>query len=123
MLGEETKPGAEHSQIRFARPCGAGALHQVVPLIERHDELVVRIQHQPLVAWPTRWVGEVRLQPEGRGPIQAAELAARTSLRPHSCAATGYVPECVSDKPFLTTSIISMTTGYYADSGIMPIWD
>src|SRR5439155_9027980 len=59
MLGHEAEPGPQHGQVRVARAGGAGALHQVVPLIERHDELAVRVEDQPLVTWPSRWLREV----------------------------------------------------------------
>src|SRR5216684_5399562 len=59
MLGQEAEPGPQHGQVRVGRAGGAGALHQVVPLIEWHDELVIRVEEQPLVTWPARWVSEV----------------------------------------------------------------
>ncbi len=44
MLDQEAEPGAQHGQVCVARPGGAGALHQVIPLVEGNDELAVRVE-------------------------------------------------------------------------------
>src|SRR6266567_3711103 len=80
MLGQEAEPGPQYGQVRVARPRRAGAFHQVVPLVEGHDELVVGVEDQPLVAWAAGWVGKLRAEPQGGGSVQAAELTARPSL-------------------------------------------
>src|SRR6266487_3866766 len=84
MFGQEAEPRPEDGQIRVPRAGGAGALQQVVPLVEWHDELLVGVEDQPLVAWAAGWVKKLRAEPQGGGPVQAAEPAARPALRPHS---------------------------------------
>src|SRR5712691_411329 len=83
MLDQETEPRSQHGEIGVARPRRTAVFHQVVPLVEWHDELLVRVEDQPLVARPAGWVREVRLEPQGSGAVQAAELAARPSLHTH----------------------------------------
>ena len=98
VLGQETEPGSQHGQVRVASAFGADTFHEEVPLIEGHDELVVRVEDQPFVPRPAGWVREVRVEPQGGGPVQATELAARASLRAHFGAAIGYRRRYVIDK-------------------------
>src|SRR5437899_406125 len=86
-LGEEPEPWPQHGEIRIARPRGPVALHEVVPLVEWHDELTVGIEDQSLIARPSGWIWEVGSQPQGGRAVEAAELAASASLTTHAWAA------------------------------------
>src|SRR5712691_1636242 len=81
VFGQEAEPGPQDGQIRLTRPSGADTFHEQIPLVERHDELAVGIEHQPFVMRSTGWVWEVGRGPQRTGAVQAAELPVGSSLR------------------------------------------
>src|SRR6266581_672945 len=83
VFGQEAEPGPQNGQIRLPRPSGADTFHEPIPLVERHNELAVCIEHQPFVTRSARWVWELSRKPQSTRPVQTAELAARSSLGAH----------------------------------------
>src|SRR6266851_2464004 len=110
VLGQEAEPRPQHREIRVARPRRANTTHEAVPLVERNDELTIGIEDQPLVDGSTRRVRELSREPQRTGAVQAAELAARTSLGTHDRAANRSSSSYVSVNRLSIYLSVYMTT-------------
>jgi hypothetical protein len=87
MLAEQAKPRPEHGQVGRAGACGAHAVHQAIPLVQRDYELAVALEHEAFVARPTRREREFSVKPQRRRAVQTAEPAAGSPLGAHAWAA------------------------------------
>ncbi len=84
MLGQEAEPGSQHGEVRIACARCADALHEAVPLVERHHKLALNVEDQTFITRSAGWVSEVSWEAQRARAVQAAELAARSSLGTHN---------------------------------------
>ena len=105
MLVEEPEPGSQHSQLGVARPNGTDAVHQPVPLVQRHDELPVATENKPFLTRAAGRVREIRLETQAGCAAEAAEppsspagcLAGRLAGCVLSAVCHAYISSSVSD--------------------------
>jgi hypothetical protein len=72
--------------------------HVLAEILDAHQKLGLDVEDKTLIARPAGWVGEVSCEPQRTRPVQAAELAARSSLGAYDGAAKCCVSSYVSDK-------------------------